>query len=91
MIDKKPIFVEEMKWKNEEYILELYDSTNFSDLNPITQVQAVCFTDDNIVLYQHSDNYLGLPGGTPEKKESPEETLKRELDEEIFRTLCHLW
>ncbi len=84
MIDKKPIFVVEMKWKNDIYALELYNSINFSGLKSVTQVQAVCFTDDNdVVLYQHSDNYLGLPGGTPEEGESFEETLKRELYEEI--------
>ena len=84
MIDKKPIFVEEMKWKNDIYALELYNSINFSGLKSVTQVQAVCFTDDNdVVLYQHSDNYLGLPGGTPEEGESFEETLKRELYEEL--------
>ncbi len=43
----QPIFTERSDWKGTEYISELYDATDFSTLSPITQVQAVCFSDEN--------------------------------------------
>ena len=83
MINSNPIFKDEIDWKGNIHILELFDSTNFSGLSPIKQVQAVCFDgNDNIVLYKHSDNYFGLPGGTVENGEMENEALKRELYEE---------
>lgn len=35
------------------------------------------------MIYKHIDGYYGLPGGSIEKDESFEETLKREVKEEI--------
>lgn len=71
-------------WKDQVFKRDLYEADEIPNDIKITQVQAVVFTDlDHLVFYKHIDGYLGLPGGTPEEDESFEETLKRELEEEI--------
>lgn len=75
--------VEEIDWRGDKYVLEFFRTHDFSDVSPKTQSSAVCFLDDDhIVLFQHVDGYLSLPGGTIEKGETPEEALKREVMEE---------
>ncbi|MFA5932142.1 MAG: NUDIX domain-containing protein [Candidatus Paceibacterota bacterium] len=68
-----------------DYIFEYSDADSFDDLNKTkcTQVYAVCFCNGKmvIVLNVHSKTW-GLVGGTIEKGESFEETLKREIQEE---------
>lgn len=84
----EPIYSEETFWKDKSLTLEIYGDTNFDRLSPVTQVQAVCFDEqDNVILYEHIEGWVGLPGGTIEKGESFEEALKRELDEEISAEL----
>ncbi|MEI7690682.1 MAG: NUDIX hydrolase [bacterium] len=83
MMDK-PLAKTEIDWFGKRVRLELFDSVNLSKLNPITQVQAISFTDkDHIVLYKSGKGNYGCPGGHPESDESWEETLKRETCEEI--------
>ena len=67
-------------------------SKNCSKFKPITQVYGVCFTKEGKILIVKDLRDWKLPGGTPEKNEIPEETLKREVFEEanvIFGD-CHM-
>ncbi len=52
---------------------------------PITQVYGICFDDSGNILTcrESSDGKWQIPGGTPEKGESIEETLIREVEEEV--------
>ena len=80
---KKLLYKGKLNWKGINHELELYESDDISDLEFINQCQAVPFVDeDNIVLFKHIDGYYSLPGGTVEKGESFEKTLKREVMEE---------
>jgi 8-oxo-dGTP pyrophosphatase MutT (NUDIX family) len=56
-----------------------------SRFKPITQVYGVCLNDQNQVLIccESKNTKWGLPGGTIEKRETPVETLMRELQEEV--------
>ena len=53
--------------------------------SPITQVYGVIFDDEGNILIGRESKYGSwiIPGGHPEKGESIEETLKRELLEEV--------
>lgn len=79
------IHTQEVVWKGNKFIVELYDSTNFSDLSKVTQVQAVCFAENSneVVIYKDKDGNFGLPGGSVEEGESLEEALRREIKEEV--------
>ncbi len=52
---------------------------------PITQVYGICFDDSgNILICRETSNgKWQIPGGTPEKGESIQETLVREVKEEV--------
>ena len=80
----KPLTTTEAVWFGENVLLELFDKTDFDDLKPISQIQAVTFVDkDHLVLYKSGRGNYGIPGGGPDGNESWEETLKRETREEI--------
>lgn len=67
------------------YILEYADADSFDFLDKMkcTQVYAVCFVGDKIVIgYGGNKQAWGLIGGTIEKGETFEQTLKREIQEE---------
>jgi ADP-ribose pyrophosphatase YjhB (NUDIX family) len=79
-----PLTSTELDWYGKKVRLDLFDSTEYENLDPIRQVQAVCFVDDtHVVLYKSQRDNYGCPGGHPEKGESWEETLKREVSEEV--------
>jgi ADP-ribose pyrophosphatase YjhB (NUDIX family) len=52
------------------------------ELLPVTQVSGFCFDREGQILLIEDAGEFGLPGGTPEKSESYEETLRREVLEE---------
>jgi ADP-ribose pyrophosphatase YjhB (NUDIX family) len=87
----KPIFVEKSKWNDRDYVGEIFEigeEFQLSSITPITQIQSICFANENeIVIYKHVGDYFGLPGGTIETGETLEQTLKRELKEEISAEL----
>lgn len=74
------------KWKSDgrDAVSKWITSKNYKKFKPITQVYGVCFNKKREVLIIKDDGKTEwkLPGGTPEKGEKPEETLKREVFEE---------
>ena len=52
------------------------------EIKPITQASGVCINNKGQILIIKAKDEWHLPGGHPEKKESLEETLKREVLEE---------
>ncbi len=72
------------EWKGLPLVKTWRTGSDGSSFEPFFQVAAVCLNKDNqILLVQHpTKNFWMLPGGTPNKNESPEETLKREVMEE---------
>lgn len=68
-----------------EYIFEYFDADSFEHLDYFLckQTYAVCFCGEKIVIvYQGDKNTWGLVGGSIEKRETFEQTLKREIKEE---------
>jgi 8-oxo-dGTP pyrophosphatase MutT (NUDIX family) len=68
-----------------EYIFEYSDTDSFIDLdiNKCTQTYAVCFCEGKMVIgFGGKKNSWGLIGGTIEKGERLEQTLRREIKEE---------
>lgn len=68
-----------------EYIFEYSDVDSFDDLDmsKCTQTYGVCFYGDEIVIgYNGKKKNWGLIGGTIEKRETLEQTLIREIQEE---------
>jgi ADP-ribose pyrophosphatase YjhB (NUDIX family) len=61
-----------------------HKDTNFQYLNPITQVYGVCFDQGGkILILKEMNKEWNIPGGKPESNETPIQTLKRELAEEV--------
>lgn len=73
-----------INWKGNKFVVEWIKTNSLEGMTPITQVYGVCFNDKNEILIARKEDrgYWIIPGGTPEKGETIEETLKRELIEE---------
>lgn len=74
-------------WTSEEGLVHTFTwikDDDVSDYKPVTQVYGICFNEKGEILV-HSDagSAWGIPGGTPEEGENFEETLRRELLEEV--------
>lgn len=69
-----------------EYIFEYSDTDSFNEIEATgrcKQTYAVCFCDNQIVIgYGGAKKSWGLIGGTIEKGETLEQTLRREIKEE---------
>jgi len=50
---------------------------------PLVSVKLIFKCDDRILMFRHRDGTNDFPGGTVEWGESPLDTLKRELKEEL--------
>lgn len=75
----------ELIYEGVKYFVEYSDSDSFDDLDKskCTQTYGVCFCDDKIVVAHNGHKGTwGLVGGTIEKGETFEQTLKREIQEE---------
>ena len=61
-----------------------HKDANFQHLNPITQVYGVCFDKKGkILILKESSKGWNKPGGKPKSSETPIQTLRRELAEEV--------
>lgn len=80
-----PITSRYIGYSGVEYIFEYFDTDNFDQLeyDLCKQTYAVCFVEEKIVIvYQGDKKTWGLVGGSIEKGETFEQTLKREIREE---------
>lgn len=85
MKNKKSITNEFVDQSGVKYIFEYSEADSFDSLDKTkcTQTYGVCFYGDKIVIgYNGKKNTWGLIGGTIEKGEKFDETLKREIKEE---------
>lgn len=63
------------------------ETDDFSNFLPCTQVRGVIFNVKREVLLIEERKHWVIPGGTPKRGESPEQTLKREVLEEAGTTI----
>ncbi len=59
-----------------------YETNDFSKIKNVSQCYGVCFDKKSKILIVKNKGKWILPGGTPEKGETFEQTLIREVDEE---------
>ncbi len=62
--------------------LSWYETNDFSGMKKVKQCYGICFDKRGKILIVKNKGKWSLPGGTPEKGETFEETLIREIDEE---------
>ena len=76
---------EDIIYKGQTYHLTWIKTDSLDNYSPITQVYGVCFDNEgNILIARSSESaQWQIPGGTPEENETIEQTLKRELLEEV--------
>ena len=64
-----------------------HESSSSKGLTPITQVYGVCFKEGKVLVILEQGKKWNIPGGTPERGETPIQTLLREVDEEASVTV----
>ena len=62
--------------------LSWHKTNDFSKMQEVRQCYGICFNDKNQILIVNNKGKWFLPGGTSEKGETFEQTLRREIDEE---------
>jgi len=75
-------FKDYIKGKFANFRATWHPTKDFSKINKINQVSGICFGKDGKIAIVYTRDWC-LPGGTPEARETPEETLMREVDEEL--------
>lgn len=71
----------EITWEGHETIHTWKLTDTPWQYQPASQIYGICYNDSGKVLLIKDENWQ-IPGGKPEKDETPEETLRRELREE---------
>ena len=74
------------EFKDMKVKFSFFDGDDLKGFQPCTQSYGIAFTrDGKIVIGRHGGEYSQwhIPGGTIEKDEHPDNTLIRELDEEL--------
>lgn len=74
-----------MDWNGKEIVVTWIRADSLKDITPITQVYGICFNDKNEILIcrRNKDSEWQIPGGHPEKSETTEQSLEREMVEEV--------
>ncbi|MEK7526203.1 MAG: NUDIX hydrolase [Patescibacteria group bacterium] len=73
------------EWEGKQINVIWIRTDSLEEFSPITQVYGICFNDKDEILIcrRNKEDGWQIPGGHPEKGETIEETLKRELLEEV--------
>ena len=78
-----PSFSDISIWKGKEVRFDIFELTDFSNIQNINQVYGFIFNNNNeILLVSHKDLIWSIPGGHTEMNETPINTLIRECYEE---------
>ena len=88
MISKKIVF--KKKWFNLFEIKDEITNSNFYGIKPLDYVTAVAFDNDGMILLViqrrpviDKNNSLETPGGQVDKGDTPLQSIKKELREEL--------
>jgi len=81
----KPDFLDKFIYKEIPTEVEWFNISSKEDLPdlPWKQVYAICNLDGKVPIVCYNDDNDNLPGGTTEPGENVDETLKREIQEEL--------
>ncbi len=74
-----------LDWKGKKFRLTWIRTDSLNGFTPVTQVYGICFNGNKEILIsrQKGRESWAISGGTPEANETIEETLEREMVEEI--------
>lgn len=75
--------IEIVQWQSQEYSYEWLEGNNEESYQPYNLVHAVLFNDKGKVLIQYEYDNWRFNGGGPKPGESYQDTLVREMDEEL--------
>lgn len=73
---------EKSEWKDQEITYTWIPTKELKNYKPVSQIYGICLNDENKILVIKDKDRWQIPGGTPEGRETPEQTLKREMIEE---------